>query len=59
MPFRRLSNTFIDRSQEHKGLLFIMVIDSQSAKLYNLNFQPLEEVFRYRDPQPQVVEHYA
>ena len=26
------------------------------AKLIYLNFQPLEVVSRYRDPQPQVVE---
>ena len=29
------------------------------AKLGNLNFQPLEVVSRYRDPQPQVVENYS
>ena len=29
------------------------------AKLINLNFQPLEFVSRYRDPQPQVVENYS
>ena len=28
------------------------------AKLIYLNFQPLEIVSRYRDPQPQVVENY-
>ena len=25
----------------------------------DLNFQPLEVVSRYRDPQPQVVENYS
>ena len=29
------------------------------AKLIHLNFQPLEVVSRYRDPQPQVVENYS
>ena len=28
------------------------------AKLIYLNFQPLEVVSRYRDPQTQVVENY-
>ena len=28
------------------------------AKLNNLNFQPLEVVSRYRDPQLQVAENY-
>ena len=28
------------------------------AKLNNLNFQPLEVVSRYRDPQLQVTENY-
>ena len=28
------------------------------AKFIYLNFQPLEFVFRYRDPQLQVVENY-
>ena len=26
--------------------------------VYNLNFHPLEVVFRYRDPQLQVTENY-
>ena len=34
-------------------------IDHYSAKLINLNFQPLEVVSRYSDPQPQVVENYS
>ena len=29
------------------------------AKLIYLNFQPLEVVSRYRDPQPQVVKNYS
>ena len=28
-------------------------------KLIYLNFQPLEVVSRYRDPQPQVIENYS
>ena len=33
-------------------------ISHYPAKLIYLNFQPLEVVSRYRDPQPQVVENY-
>ena len=29
------------------------------ANLIYFNFQPLEVVSRYRDPQPQVVENYS
>ena len=29
------------------------------TKLINLNFQALEVVSRYRDPQPQVLENYS
>ena len=29
------------------------------AGLIHLNFQPLEIVSRYRDPQPQVAENYS
>ena len=32
--------------------------DRYPVKLIYLNFQPLEVVSRYRDPQPQVVENY-
>ena len=35
------------------------VIDPYPAKLIYLNFQPLEVVSRYRDPQPQAVENYS
>ena len=34
-------------------------INPYPAKLVYLNFQPLEVVSRYRDPQPQVVENYS
>ena len=33
-------------------------INPYPAKLIYLNFQPLEVVSRYRDPQTQVVENY-
>ena len=33
-------------------------INPYPAKVIYLNFQPLEVVDRYRDPQPQVVENY-
>ena len=32
-------------------------VNSHTAELIYLNFQPLEVVSRYRDPQPQVVEN--
>ena len=32
---------------------------SVTAQLIYLNFQPLEVVSRYRDPQPQVVENWS
>ena len=34
-------------------------INLYPAKFIYLNFQPLEVVSRYRDPQPQVVENYS
>ena len=34
-------------------------LDPYTTKLIYLNFQPLEVVSRYRDPQPQVVENYS
>ena len=36
----------------------IILINPYPAKLNNLNFQPLEVVSRYRDPQLQVAENY-
>ena len=36
-----------------------MYINPLPARLLYLNFQPLEVVSRYRDPQPQVVENYS
>ena len=35
------------------------VINPYPAEIIYLNFQPLEVVSRYRDPQPQVVENYS
>ena len=37
----------------------IVFIDPLPAKLYFLNFYPLEVVSRYRDPQLQVGENYS
>ena len=34
-------------------------INPYPAKLIYLNFQPIEVVSRYRDPQPQVVENWS
>ena len=38
---------------------YISVFNPYPAKLVYLNFQPLEVVSRYRDPQPQVVKNYS
>ena len=34
------------------------IFNSQSARLNNLNFHPLEVVSRHRDPQPKAIENY-
>ena len=38
---------------------FELYINPQPAKLFFFNFQPLEVMSRYRDPQLQVVENYS
>ena len=38
---------------------FCQFVNPYPAKLFYLNFQRLEVVSRYRDPQPQVVENYS
>ena len=43
---------------ERSGPLILSLINPFPAKVIYLNFQPLEVVSRYRDPQPQVVENY-
>ena len=43
-----------DHSKPYRGI----IINHYSAKLNNLNFQPLEFVSRYRDPQLQLAENY-
>ena len=40
-------------------LIVVARLNPQSAKLHKLNFQPLEVVSRYRDPQLQVGENYS
>ena len=35
------------------------MVNSYTAKLIYLNFQQLDVVSRYRDPQTQVVENYS
>ena len=40
-------------------MLRIPCFDPWIAKLFNLNFHPLEVVSRYRDPQFQVAENYS
>ena len=37
----------------------ILRFNPYPVQLISLNFQPLEFVCRYRDPQPQVVENYT
>ena len=39
----------------NSGLLF----NPLTAKLFNLNFHPLEVVYRWRDTQLQVSENYS
>ena len=41
------------------GLYFIFSAVRFTAKLFNWKFQPLEVVFRWRDPQLQVSETYS
>ena len=41
-----------------RNILLVTTVIPYPAKLNNLNFQPLEVVSRYRDPQPQVVGNY-
>ena len=36
-----------------------MLLNPLTAKLFNLNFHPLEIVSRWRDPQLQVSENYS
>ena len=40
-------------------LEFMMLVSPLTAKLFNLNFHPLEVVSRWRDPQLQVSENYS
>ena len=35
------------------------IVNPHPAKIINLNFQPLEVVSHFSDPQPQVVENYS
>ena len=42
--------------QNHKGAYSL---NPHPARLIYLNFEPLEVVSRYRDPQPPVVENYS
>ena len=52
---------FTDRNHFslQKGLFEVLIIDPLTAKLFNLNFHPLEAVSRWRDPQLQVSENYS
>ena len=51
------------RNQEEQSVVWgdmpSPAINPKSDKSNNLNFQPLEVVSRYRDPQLQVAENYA
>ena len=42
-----------------KAKLFDLYLNPLTAKLFNLNFHPLEFVSRWRDPQLQVSENYS
>ena len=37
----------------------VVRVNPLTAKVFNLNFHPLEVVFRWRDPQLQVSENYS
>ena len=37
----------------------LITVNPLTAKLFNLNFHPLEVVSRWRDPQLQVSENYS
>ena len=39
--------------------LILLRINPYLAKVFYLNFQPLEVASRYRDPQLQVAENYS
>ena len=45
--------------QPHSKPKFSSGINPLTAKLFNLNFHPLEAVSRWRDPQLQVSENYS
>ena len=64
---RRMSVGWCDRGIRENAFLitttvtwtFSIIINPLTAKLFNLNFHPLEVVSRWRDPQLQVSENYA
>ena len=41
-----------------RGIQQLVRVNPLTAKLFNLNFHPLEVVSRWRDPQLQVSENY-
>ena len=45
-------------SYAHEAFLKKLILNPFAAKLIYLNFQPLQVVSRYRDPQPKVDENY-
>ena len=50
------------RVHTHLGCVYVTlmcVFNHLTAKLFNLNFHPLEVVSRWRDPQLQVSENYS
>ena len=44
---------------DYVGEGHVLVVNPIAAKLFNLNFHPLEVVSRWRDPQLQVSENYS
>ena len=65
MNQKKLSKTFmmIEKLKKHFGLhglyRIIQRCKGYPDRLNYLNFQPIEAVSRYRDPQPQVVENLS
>ena len=55
----RVSETQLQVGENSDCIIWRLKVNPYPADLIHLNFQPLEFVSRYRDPQPQVVENYS
>ena len=59
MPWQKQSASKSDKAVYHLGGQSTHLFNPLTAKLFNLNFNPLEVVSRWRDPQLQVSENYS